>query len=336
MRRIHATGPFGAATALTLLALTLVAPDARADAPAWRFVYDTRVDGCPSRSQVRSQVVARLGFDPFHEAEADEAASELWIAIRTDDRGLVAVVERREDGAVIGERTLRASSDCTELAASSALAGSILVDPTGSMAKRQLPRTEPAPATSTRADDPWAEAAPPLPPPPRPPAEPPLEVILGFRVLGSAGLAPAPSMGFSIDGALRRNRFEVRLEGRSDLSVSANPLPDGAGVATTLLVGSLVPCWVTGWFRLCGVLAAGAMFARSEQLTPVERDVTFFGAVGLRPMAEVRLGGPVRLVGSLEGLLPLRNLSVKVRGNEVWSSPVVAGSASIGLQMHFL
>ncbi len=312
-------------------ASVLVARDACAEEPAWRFVYDAQTDGCPSRGQVLSQIVARLGFDPFR-GEA-EATSELWISLRKDDRGPIAVVERREDGKALGERVLRATSDCVELTAAAALAGSILIDPTGAMARREAPRSAPAPEPgASRAEDPWSEPVT-IVAPRRP--EPRLGFLLGTRALASAGLAPAPSVGLAIDAALRRDHLEVRLEVRGDLPVESERRNAGAGVSTSLLTGAVAPCWASGGLRLCGVLMAGALLARSDGISPAERDATAFAGVGVRPMLATRLTGPLYLVGSVEGLLLLRRLALELRGEEVWSSPIVAGTAGLGVAVLF-
>lgn len=318
-----------------LVAIALPASATEKSNPAWRLVYDSSVAECPTYRRVREQIVAHLGFDPFRADEAD--ASELWITIRSEGDGLVATVARRDGGQTVGERELRAGGDCSELATSAALAGSILVDPDGSVAERHAqarPTEQSATSAPSRAEDPWADVDPP-PAPPSPPPTPNLESALALRSIASVGLAAGPSMGLSLDASLRRAPWEVRLEARGDLPVAADQLPDGAGVKTRLLVGSLVPCWARSWARLCGVASAGAMLARSQSLTPAEDDETLFGAVGIRPMASVQLVGPLDFVASVEGLIPLRRLDVTVRDQRVWSTPAVAGALGLGLEVRF-
>src|SRR5688500_9642052 len=122
-----------AAFAATVVLTALAPRAARAEDPSFRLAYDTTVEGCPTAPRVHDLVVARLGFDPFEasSAPAAPAKSGLRIAIARDEGHegeLVALVSREPGGTrVLHER----GGDCAELAASVALAASILVDPTG-------------------------------------------------------------------------------------------------------------------------------------------------------------------------------------------------------------
>ena len=319
-----------------------LAGDASAES-RWRLDYRASDATCPDAVRVQALVVARLGFDPFAASrpsppEASAEALRIVIDRGSSGEGLDAHVSRLEGEAVVGERTLH-HADCAELTAAAALAGSILVDPTGELAKRQEPRTASAPpAGVTAADDPWrapkSEPRPVALPPP-PPATV-LEVAVGARFVASAGVAPAPSFGVSIDGSLRRGRFVFRAEARADFAVGATPLADGAAVATTLNQASVLPCVAIDPLVLCGVLSMGAMVAESDNLVPKERDTTFYGAAGLRPMLDLPIAGQLHFVAGLEGVLAFRRITVSVRKIEVWTSPPASAAASFGLALKFL
>jgi hypothetical protein len=330
------------ATALVFAAAALVGGGARADEPAWRFAYSAPVEGCPTRERAQSLVVARLGFDPFR----DDADATLYVRIviaQSDAGGLAALVARGDGNVSHGERTLRdVAGDCAELAASAALAASILVDPTGTMARRQAARTEPPPSsTPTRGEDPsWGERTPPPPLVDRAndaaKVTTPLRAFLGARVLGSAGVAPSPSLGVSVDGGLRRGRLVLRLEGRADFPASSEPTPDGARARASLLAASVVPCFAFDALQLCGVFIAGSALAQSENVSPPERDRVAFVALGLRPTLDIALTSVLHLALNVEGLVPLTRLGLVVRGQEVWGAPPVAASLGAGLLVHFL
>jgi hypothetical protein len=331
-----------AATALVFAAAALSGARARADEPAWRFEYSTPVEGCPTRERAQSLVVARLGFDPFR----DDADAMLYLRIvitQSDPGGLTALVARGDGSVLHGERTLRdVTGDCAELTAAAALAGSILVDPTGTMARRQAARTEPPPSSiPTRGEDPsWAERTPPPPPVDQPKGAAkvamPLRAFLGARVLGSAGFAPSPSLGVSVDGGLRRGNLVLRLEGRADFPASSDPTPDGARARASLLAASVVPCFAFDALQLCGVFIAGSALAQSENVSPPQRDRVAFVALGLRPTLDIALTSVLHLALNVEGVVPLTRLGLVVRGQQVWAAPPVAASVGAGLLVHFL
>lgn len=143
-------------------------PSARAAEPAaseprFRLDLSEVVEGCPHEQQVRALIVARLGFDPF----APDAKARIRIEFRRTDSRFEARIQRLDGDTLRGERTLHEPEDCGELAAASALAASILIDPLGALAKRRAERSQPPPdQRPTPAEDPFRPA------PDKPPPEP--------------------------------------------------------------------------------------------------------------------------------------------------------------------
>lgn len=328
MRRTTAARSTAAAFGLLLGGLS--ARVAHAEGGSTRFEYETSVAECPPAARVRALVVARLGVDPF--VETDEAKTTLRIAITRDADSLVAIVQHADETSSPSERRLHERhGDCSELAATAALTASILIDPTGSFARRREARTQPPPAIGpTAADDPFAPEAP--PPPPPPPKEPPekLRAFVGARAIGSAGFMPAPAFGLGVDGGLRLSRFVVRVEGRIDLPTSTESLADGSHARTSLILGSLVPCVTAGVFALCGVVSAGSMLVESRNVSPSERRQAFFFGAGLRPVLEVPITEALRLEVTAEGMLPLRRITVSVRQTDMWTAPAAAFAIGAG------
>jgi hypothetical protein len=315
--------------------VTGAARTAGADEPVWRLDY-TAPAGCPSRDQARGQIVARLGFDPFAEKEASSTL-RMTVAHEPSGAGLRVRVERLDDAHSAGERELTdLQGNCTELIAAAAFAASLLVDPTGAMRRRLEPRTEGAPdVRPTRADDPFAPGPPETPAPvPPPPAQ--IRPLLGARAIGSVGLAPSASLGASLEAGIALARWSVRVEGRADFPAEGALLADGTGARSSLLLGAIVPCYAIGVARVCAVGMAGAMLAESVNISPVERDRTFFAAVGLRGGAELPLGRTVSVVGHVDALVPLRRLTIRTQGVEVWTAPAVAASLGVGLVVQLL
>jgi hypothetical protein len=82
---------------------------------------------CPDQAQLRSAVVARLGYDPF----VANATSTLYATITRNGRGLRGEIRLDDPGRETpGVRQIDSfSGDCTELGKAMALAMSIAIDP---------------------------------------------------------------------------------------------------------------------------------------------------------------------------------------------------------------
>jgi hypothetical protein len=319
---------------IAALAIALFSPTAGAEEGRFRLAYEAPDATCPTRARMRALIVARLGVDPFTD---DIPTLPPYATLRIEisasgSNGYAARIARLEDAVAVGERELGGVASCAELGAATAFAASMLVDPNGSLAKRMSARTEPPPTPSPR-EDPF-ETRPVAPAAPSP--VPSIQLASGAHVLVGAGLAPAPAFGLGIDVVASRERLSLALEVRADLPVSAEPLPDGAGVRTHLLVGSLSPCVrIVGLLGACGVLAFGAVFASSENLSPPARDATWFGGIGVRPTLLVPLADRVALTFAAEALIPFRRIGVSVKEREVWMSSPVTGSVAAGVRVSF-
>jgi hypothetical protein len=350
-------------------------------------VYDAPAGLCPTRERVEALIVARLGFDPFCSAcdpsqRPSEVRPVVRIAVTADEaenarptprsgqrsgtsstttatRALRAVVERRDGDAPGGARRLREpSGDCNELVASAALAASIVIDPTGELARAAEDGSGPvspsprnsapgvdgaakgnastgSPPPTEREEDPFADEAdagrdeaPPNA------ASVPLVWFAGARGLVSVGLLPKPSPGVVVEGGVRRGPLVVRVEGRGDLPVASDPV-SGVRARASYLGGALVPCYAFSRLALCAVASFGRVVAESEGVTPAQQGGAFFVGVGLRPILEVPIATPVRLVLTAEGLLALTKTRLVVRGEEVWSSSAVSATLGAGLAVDF-
>lgn len=149
----------GLAFSALLLALTAHADER----PRQRLVYsvDPGISGCPDGVQLRDQVAARLGYDPFVERGGD---GEVLLRISRARAALVGRLEMRDRRAAAGEVATRArelasaSGDCEELVASLSVMVAVAIDPL-SITRRAGATPAVSPATA--------------PPPPPPPAEAP-------------------------------------------------------------------------------------------------------------------------------------------------------------------
>jgi hypothetical protein len=290
------------------------------------FEYSAPHAGCPTREQATALIVAKLGFDPFGTADAPNSPT-LNLSVKASGNGLLARVERLEDGELIGERVLTAPrGECAELVASAAFAASILIDPTGELRARVEARAEPPAAKTEPRVERIVPEAPPLPPTESDPIRP----LLGTYVAGNVGAAPSPSFSIALTGGIAFRRWSLRLEGRADLPAETEHVPARTAASVSLLFASLVPCYAARIARLCLVAGMGTMRAETVDDGPIERDSSLVAAVGPRIGVEIPLGSTLRLTSHLEGLVSLRRLTVRTRGNDVWTAPFAAGSLAVG------
>lgn len=284
---------------------------------------------CPDADAIRSGVAARLGYEPFDK----RAPTALSASVLRVGRRLEARIEMRDAaGNVQAERTLSSQhSDCSELASALELAISIAIDPM-SASRPAPPSRAAAPPPSTPAPVP-APLAEPEPDRTQSPPVTPTSLQAGVGMIGTFGSAPGPALGVTLKVGARRRAVSLSVEGRADLPASKS-LSMGE-VSASLLVGSLVPCLHRGGLAVCGLITAGALRGGGEGLVNEQPVTAPFFALGLRGIAEIHLGGA--LFGSLHAdlLAPLVQTTLRVSGQEVWTSPAVSGVIGIGVGAHF-
>src|SRR5580698_365209 len=133
---------------LAFAGVVAAARGASAEKHAARLIY-TRAElpECPDEDSMRGSVSLRLGYDPFQ----PEAPMLVTAAITREHGGLRAQVEIRDRSfRVTGSRVLTSEkNDCSELAATMALAISMAIDPQSALRGRS-----PAPPPSLPAPPP--------------------------------------------------------------------------------------------------------------------------------------------------------------------------------------
>jgi hypothetical protein len=305
------------------------------------YVRGAGAADCPDEELVRAGVAARLGFEPFD----TRSAAEITVAVNRAARSLEAHITLSDRaGRITAERRiLSRHSDCAELASAMELAVSIAIDPLAGTRARPAPPVAPDPSAS--APDPIAAPArPDVPsvvartsvPPPAPPSrtpvqpEPPPLVFDGaIGVLGAWGAAPGPNVGMTMEASLRRRSLGVGLEGRVDLPTST-ALRVGS-IRTSLLTGSLVPCFHFGIAAGCALAIAGVFRSSGHDLVDARQVTLPFIAVGARAALELPLATwfVFRFHGDV--IAPLTETVLRVSGQDVWSSPTV--SAALGMAL---
>jgi hypothetical protein len=273
-------------------------------------------------------VAARLGYRPW-DGQADR-----MIEVTVDREGgvLRARVRMREpSGAISGTRALWSEQhDCSELAAAVELAISIAIDPLGTAAPASMP----------------------APPPAEHPAPPPSSVPVAPESLRSApkkhrtarcslstsiggvvavGAAPRVAGGFVVQGRVRRRRLSLALEGRLDLPAADEVR--GGEISSSLMLGSIVPCFHLGRFMGCGLLGVGALRGAGHSLTNAETVTLPYAALGARIGVELPLVSVVSVRVSADLLGTLSRISLRESGTGVafWTSPPVSGAFGLAV-----
>lgn len=285
---------------------------------------------CPDRTAFAASVATRLGYDPFDGAGAQNKT--LHVRVRRAQSTMIAEMRVAGAGAAPADKTLTSEQgSCDELVAASALAAAMLLDPRA-MFPRPPPKAAPAPGPSLDSRSPgtwpWYEP-PPLPELRRPEApEPkpePARVHVGASAIGCAGCAPTVSSGASVFAGISKRRFGVEIGGRADLPSSATS-STGREVSSSLVVGELFPHLRLGAVRPGLVGAAGALFGNSGG----DRQVSAWAAAGARLGIEIPVSDTFFLRGALDGLFVLNRVSLRVDGDELWSTPAFVAMFGLG------
>lgn len=328
--------------AFVAMGLTLgVGPFALADAPPAKLVYERGpgAEACPDEAGLRRDVAARLGHDPFVESADRTVAAK----IVKDGAKLRATIELKDaTGKVTGARSLESKQlDCKELAAAMSLAITLAIDPLAGSAppkpsasaseSASAPPPPPPSVSVTAPPPPPPSATVPPPPPPPPPALEGLRVSLG--AFGGIGFAPSANLGFVAAVGYRARRWSLELEGRRDLPSTAEV---GAGTATSSILGvSIVPCLVRGPLGVCALLSFGALQASGGDVVTPRSDTAFWAAAGIRLAAEMPLWGPLAIGVHADGLAPFVKTTLRLNGEDVYSTAAVAGAMGLRFVVHF-
>ena len=346
------------------LAFAVIASLARAAeaTPSARLVYSRAqsASACPDEAALRKAVALRIGYDPFFGWAKKTVVVRM---VPAEGPGYVASVDLVDDnGFEHGARQIRTEGPCAELRDPVALAIAIALDPSilARAAAQPAPekldklddldQEEAPPAAATNppepASRPHPQAAPvpappvPVPPPPAPASAETSPARAGQWVpevdaalVGSIGVAPAPAAGISLGLGLRRGAWSAVLEGRVDLPAS-EPAPEGVRVRSSLVVGTVAPCWGAGLVRVCALAQAGEITASSSAVSNRTNPWLAFGGrfavtVPFDALRSIRLRSDV--------LWDVNPPQVFLAGVSpaIWSAPGVAGSLAVEGSIQF-
>jgi hypothetical protein len=289
---------------------------------------------CPDEAALRTQVIDRLGYDPFD----PQSTVQLKTSLSLVGRELRAEIELIEaSGEVSGSHRLTSRHlDCVELASAVDLALGIAIDPLNA-AREGVDNKEARPVA--RAEPPPRVAAPPtVEEPPR--VRAPRFEVDHRRLEGVLGLAavvanaPTATLGVKLAGAVRFRLWSLGLEARGDLPASTT---FGSGhISTALLVFGVVPCFHVSLFRFCAVGDVGAQFASgSDYLVSRSTTVPYFAAGG-RVGVDVPIGRRFLLGLSTDVVWVVTQLVLSVDDQVAYRASPVSGVVGVTFGSHTL
>ena len=281
----------------TATASSLVALDASADAPTLR-VTDERA-ACPNAAELRAAIVSHLGRDPFGEPNAPSVD----VAIRKGAtlRAEITLVPAASGGNAPPPRTRTIEGDsCTELVRAAALVAALAIEED---AQPSPPPAPPPPAPAPAPPPPIERDAP--SPAPNGDSLRRASFVALASAMTSVGLLPAPGPGFS--GVLRvRLAPELWLSARGLLLAPAR-MPDDT-FSMSMFGGGAGACWEPGGSdRVAAITCAHVLGGslRVQDASVAMRDGSKgFAAASISGGARARIGGPVMIEATLEGIVP--------------------------------
>ncbi|MHB8417702.1 MAG: hypothetical protein ACYDCL_06480 [Myxococcales bacterium] len=267
---------------------------------------------CPDAGALRSEVAARLGYDPFSEP-AERIVSVVFTRGGT---GLSASIALQSvAGAPLGERRLDAAGgNCRDLASAVALAIALAIDP-AVLTRPRHPPPHPNPVAQAQVTVPPAEKA----------FRPRFALDLG--TLGSVGAAPTVSGGVQAGVEARWGHYALGIEARADFPAGALLL--GGQIQTELVTAALLPCFLISFLGICAVAAGGVQEVSGTGFQQSASPVTPWAAGGLRLRGEWPLWEQISLRAWLEGTVALARTTVYVGQDLAWMTPPLAGTLGL-------
>lgn len=326
-----------------LVALAAVAAVPRARAATREPVHATldwhRLPGgqsCSDAATLERAVESRLGRKVFVPRGAADVVVVARIGPARRGAGWVIDLElRTASGQVIGTRELTsAAPSCSALDPSVALVVALMVD---------IPKSDvPAPAPAPKRAVPRPEKPTPI----RLPVEPARawRVHVELAASGAVGVLPGAIAGVSLGWGLDPpGLFLIELD--ASLYPKADVAQNGAGSRFSLASAELDLCplevgrsqpWLWGCVSQRLGEISGEGFGFSENL----RQSRAFYSAGLRARAAVELAGPLKLVGSVGGEVPVTRdrfiyRDATGRTVELFRMAPIFGSAELGLGLSF-
>ncbi|MFO0662863.1 MAG: hypothetical protein U0174_02875 [Polyangiaceae bacterium] len=305
------------------------------------YATEDDAEGCPDEAGLRAMIAARLGYDPF----APSAKRTIVTRIRKSAAKFRTRIELRDgNGKLLGVRELEANT-CADLAASTAFAMAVAIDPDEAHAPREPGEHSTAPPPPPIAPPPpppptQVSAPPPPPPVAAPPRGAPWVPTLFVGAHGGAfGPYASVAFGGSLGIVLEHGAFAAGVEASASLP---NTTAVNTGVVRTGVMGmSPLLCARVSELSLCGRVFLGAFQGAAEGVDTPDKKTTFFSSAGIlaayrfRPFGSATQPSPFGLEPYLGADVVLTRTRVTFRGVEVWSTAPATLEAGLRATVSF-
>lgn len=324
------------------VAATFIAREAAAR-PEARLVYerDESARDCPSEGELRTAVLARLGYDPFVSSSPSELHAQIW---RRSGKYHAKVELVDAEQRVSGTRQIEhPGARCADLVEVVALSISIAIDPKRALGLATEPTPEPPvidePASAppvaapqvAEVTQPEREAV--ASPPPKTERKTRVQLVGGAAIAAWLGVAPSASTGAMVFAGVRLAPGTLFLEARGDLGSSRNLRP--AVVRTSFVAGTVAPCAALGVVFACGVVTVGRLSASSSGIETPREDTGWHALAGGRLGIALPVGSRTEIVLRGELLGALTPQTFVIDGSDVYSLPIWSGGVAVGAQVAF-
>jgi hypothetical protein len=281
-------------------------------------------ESCPDEQALQRAVAERLGMSPFS-ADATRTVTVRWRAASGGFQSELTVTS--ETGAPVGSRKLTSSAkDCAELAASTALALALIIDPL-SLTREAAPA--PAAVEEAAPPPPPPDSTPPMviverpaPAPPSPPAE--HAIWLGGAMALSIGEVPSTvSVALELSAGWKTTWLHIGARG-SFVAPGSTGFDTGS---LNALVFGLGPFLCAGATRAggCASLRLGATYAWPSGFpdAPAQRPAAMFSvAAAVGPYFDFAPLEQLRLRLFLNGQVQPTVAVLVAKNNDAWRSPI--------------
>jgi len=326
----------GRSTGLGLLALAIGWTGSAAAEEKARLVYVRGVgaEDCPAEVDLRLLVMARLGYDPF----SPQASRVVLSRIELTGEQLLGSLEAIDaSGISSGRRELTSKlGRCADLTRALALSISLAIDP--ERASQPVPQS-PSPTPPPEAPPNQESTPKPKPTPPAAHLKPaPTErahAFAGLALAASVGSLPVGAVGGVISLGWRFGSGSIALEALAQQGFASELSPRG-DLTGRLFAGRASACWSQYRLAACGVGSVGAQLLGASGVThPVTSTGLLVGAgprlAWIQPMER-----GWQIATSVEGLLNLQRNRAELSGSEVWRTPPVSVTLTVGAWASFL
>jgi len=238
-----------------------------------------------------------------------------------------------------------------------ALAISIALDPSAAMgiapeppapqpSKRPAPPAETDDVAAPRAAAQLPAASAPVspakgraPPQKKQPSKATNEIPVGLRatLFGAVGAAPKPAFGWRIGPSMQWAWFKLSAEFVEQFAASSAEQPLGGSAKVSMLEGKLSPCVAFEKTSLaaCGLLGVGALRSEGQGVENPSTQSNWNVTLGGRFEYSPRLIGPLHLLLNADLNRSLTPITLRLRGETVWKTPLLSANLGAGAELRF-